>query len=54
MIFVTVAVNVTAGGSSFALELPDAAQSEEIKVKSSDFPSEFVFGVTTSAAQVIN
>lgn len=46
-------VNVPAGGSNYELEVPNAAIAEELKVKSTDFPSDFVFGVATSAAQVI-
>ncbi|XP_015879544.3 beta-glucosidase 13 [Ziziphus jujuba] len=45
-------VKVPAGGSTYELQVPDAATAEELKVKSTDFPSDFVFGVATSAAQV--
>ncbi|KAL5543971.1 hypothetical protein UlMin_007755 [Ulmus minor] len=46
-----VAVNVTSGGLSFELTLQNPAIYEELKIKRSDFPSDFVFGVGTSAVQ---
>lgn len=45
-------MNVTAGGSKYELELPDTSIFKELKIKRNDFPSDFVFGVATSAVQV--
>lgn len=47
-----IVVNVTAGESNYELEVPDSSISEELKIKCSDFPSDFIFGAGTSAAQV--
>ncbi|KAH7518232.1 hypothetical protein FEM48_Zijuj09G0149600 [Ziziphus jujuba var. spinosa] len=48
----TVSVNVTAGGINYELEVYDASIAEELKIKSHDFPSDFIFGAGTSAAQI--
>lgn len=51
--FATVLVNVTAGGINYELEVHDASIAEELKIKSHDFPCDFIFGAGSSAAQVI-
>lgn len=47
-----VTVNVTKGESSFELIAESPAVCEEMKISRSDFPSDFVFGVGSSAPQV--
>ncbi|XP_048330602.2 4-hydroxy-7-methoxy-3-oxo-3,4-dihydro-2H-1,4-benzoxazin-2-yl glucoside beta-D-glucosidase 2, chloroplastic-like [Ziziphus jujuba] len=48
----TVIVNVTTAGYKLGLEVPNAEVYEELQIKSSDFPEDFVFGAATSAAQI--
>lgn len=53
MCLFAVTVNFTVGNHVYKFELPDISKLEELKIQSSEFPSEFKFGVGTSAAQVI-
>ncbi|KAB2633191.1 beta-glucosidase 13-like [Pyrus ussuriensis x Pyrus communis] len=46
-----VVANVTVGGFNFQLNLSNPKLVEELKIKRSDFPSDFLFGAATSAAQ---
>ncbi|KAM1035511.1 hypothetical protein ACFX13_039462 [Malus domestica] len=43
--------NVTVGGFNLQLNLSNPKLVEEMKIKRSDFPSDFMFGAATSAAQ---
>ncbi|TQD86468.1 hypothetical protein C1H46_027957 [Malus baccata] len=43
--------NVTVGGFNLQLNLSNPKLVEELKIKRSDFPSDFMFGAATSAAQ---
>ncbi|CAN6713650.1 unnamed protein product [Malus baccata var. baccata] len=46
-----VVANVTVGGFNFQLNLSNPKLVKELKIKRSDFPSDFMFGAATSAAQ---
>lgn len=49
---VAVLANVTAGAFTLQVNLSSSTFLEELNISKSDFPSDFIFGVGTAAAQV--